>query len=151
MVNESSVVGSPIVEPLRSLPILWLMSETVHCHHKQPLMAIVLIGSPAWRVLFMVYRGWLMQGNSLDPGRCGWNVECVIFNDQSILIQVTTFLWWHMLKPGPWFNIKMTSYQYRKCHCGDKTILRPSYLHNGISYTGKTTSLYWIRAQEPII
>ena len=26
-------------------------------------------------------------------------------------------------------------------------ILRPSYLHNGISYTGKTTSLYWIRAQ----
>ena len=25
-------------------------------------------------------------------------------------------------------------------------ILRPSYLHNGIAYTGKTTSLYWIRA-----
>ena len=48
---------------------------------------------------------------------------------------------------GPRFNIKMTSYQYRKSHCGDKTILRPSYLHNGISYTGKTTSLYWIRAQ----
>ena len=42
----------------------------------------------------------------------------------------------------------MTSYQYRKSYCGDKTILRPSYLHNGISYTGKTTSLYWIRAQE---
>ena len=41
----------------------------------------------------------------------------------------------------------MTSYQYRNSHCGDKTILRPSYLHNGISYTGKTTSLYWIRAQ----
>ena len=48
--------------------------------------------------------------------------------------------------PGPRFDIKMTSYQYRKSHCGDKTILRPSYLHNGISYTGKTTSLYWIRA-----
>ena len=40
----------------------------------------------------------------------------------------------------------MSSYQYRKPHCGDKTILRPSYLHNGISYTVKTTSLYWIRA-----
>ena len=40
----------------------------------------------------------------------------------------------------------MTSYQCRKSHCGDKTILRPSYLHNGISYTGKMTSLYWIRA-----
>ena len=40
---------------------------------------------------------------------------------------------------------KMSSYRYRKSHCGDKTILRPSYLHNGISYTGKT-SLYWIGA-----
>ena len=39
------------------------------------------------------------------------------------------------------------SYQYRKSHCGDKTIVRSSYLHNGISYTGKTISLYWIRPQ----
>ena len=52
-----------------------------------------------------------------------------------------------MKQTGPWFNKKMSSYQYRKSHCGDKTILRPSYLHNGISYTGKTTSLYWIGAQ----
>ena len=51
---------------------------------------------------------------------------------------------------GPWFNIKMTSYQYRKSHCGDKTVARSSYLHNGISYTGKTSSLYWIRALEAI-
>ena len=50
--------------------------------------------------------------------------------------------------PGPWFNIKMSSYQYRKSHCGDKTVVRSSYLHNGSSYTGKTTSLYWIRAQD---
>ena len=28
-------------------------------------------------------------------------------------------------------------------------ILQPSYLHNGISYTGKMTSLYWIKAQLP--
>ena len=47
---------------------------------------------------------------------------------------------------GPRFNIKMTSYQYRKSHCGDKTVVRPSYLHNGISYTGKIASLYWISA-----
>ena len=45
------------------------------------------------------------------------------------------------------FNIKMSSYQYRKSHCGDKTVVRSSYLHNGISYTGKMTSWYWIRAQ----
>ena len=37
--------------------------------------------------------------------------------------------------PKPQFNIKMTSYQYRKYHCRDKTIWRPSYPHNGISYT----------------
>ena len=44
--------------------------------------------------------------------------------------------WGHKLgTPGPRFNI-----QY-------KTILRPSYLHNGIFYTGKMTFLYWIRAQ----
>ena len=44
-----------------------------------------------------------------------------------------------------------TYYQYRKSHCGDKTIWRPSYLHNGISYTGKMTSLYWIGAQDTIL
>ena len=49
-------------------------------------------------------------------------------------------------RAGPCFNIKMPSYQYRKSHCGDKTVVRSSYLHNGISYTGKMASLYWIRA-----
>ena len=44
-----------------------------------------------------------------------------------------------MYKTGGWFNIKMPSYQYRKSHGGDKTNQRPSYLHNGISYTGKMT------------
>ena len=51
--------------------------------------------------------------------------------------------------PGPWFNIKMSSYQYRKSHCGDKTVVRSSYLHNGISYTGKMMSFYWIDPQGP--
>ena len=50
---------------------------------------------------------------------------------------------------GPRFNIKMTPYQYRKSHCGDKTVMRSSYLHNGISYTGKRTYLYWIGALLP--
>ena len=52
---------------------------------------------------------------------------------------------------GPWFNIKMTSYQYKKSHCGDKTVVRLSYLPNGIFYLGKTSSLYWIRAQASIV
>ena len=42
---------------------------------------------------------------------------------------------------GPWFNIKR-SYQYRKFHCVDETVIRLSCLHNGISYTGKMISLY---------
>ena len=49
-------------------------------------------------------------------------------------------------RSGPRFNINMTSYQCRKSHCGDKMILRPSYLHNGLSYINKMISLYWIRA-----
>ena len=51
------------------------------------------------------------------------------------------------IRPGPWLNINISSYQYRKSHCGDKTVVRSSYLHNGISYTGKMISLYWIGAQ----
>ena len=43
--------------------------------------------------------------------------------------------------PGGRFNIKTSSH-----HCGDNTILWPSYLPNGISYTNKMTSLYWIKA-----
>ena len=35
----------------------------------------------------------------------------------------------------------------RNSHYGDKKIWRQSYLHNEISYTGETTSLYWIRAR----
>ena len=59
--------------------------------------------------------------------------------------EVNAYAW----KPGDRINIKVSSYhQYRNFHCGDKTILRPSYLHNEISYTDKMTSLYWIRAQH---
>ena len=52
------------------------------------------------------------------------------------------------IKLGNWAPIQYKDdiYQYRKSHCGDKTILRPSYLHNGISYTGKMSSLYCIGA-----
>ena len=47
---------------------------------------------------------------------------------------------------GDRFNMKMLSYQYRKSHCGGKTILWSSYLHNGVSYASKMSSLYWTRA-----
>ena len=38
------------------------------------------------------------------------------------------------------------SYQCMESHCGNKTILRRSHLHSGISYTGDMTSSYSIRA-----
>ena len=43
----------------------------------------------------------------------------------------------------------MSSYQYRKSYCGDKTVVRSSYLHNGASYTGKIASLYWTNPLGP--
>ena len=69
-----------------------------------------------------------------------------------LLWHSTMLLWLYFFKrmhscPGPWINIQMSLYQYRKFNCGDKTILRPSYVQNGISYTGKMISLYWIRVQ----
>ena len=48
-----------------------------------------------------------------------------------------------MCSIGPWFNIDMSSYQYRKSHCGDKAVVRSTDLHNGVSYTSKMASLYW--------
>ena len=53
---------------------------------------------------------------------------------------------YHLQEPGLWFNIKMSSSQYRKSHCGDKTVVRSSYLHNWISHIGKMSCLYWIGA-----
>ena len=52
-----------------------------------------------------------------------------------------------ILNQGGWLDTKVPSYQYRDFGCGDKAILRPFYLDNEISYTGKNTSLYWTRAQ----
>ena len=82
---------------------------------------------------------WLIQGTK----RCKDNqLQSLEWINESMISSMD-----QAESTGPQFNIKTISYQYRKSHCGDKTILRPSYLHNGISYTGKTTSLYWIRAQ----
>ena len=70
--------------------------------------------------------------------------------DQQKFAAITSrfrILWQFCEIPGSWFNIKMTSYKYRKFHCGDKTEVISSYLRNGISYTGKMPSLYWIEDQ----
>ena len=79
-------------------------------------------------------------GNSCEIG-LRWSPQNHV-DDKSILVHASQ-CW-----SGPWFNIKMSSYQYRKSHCGDKTVVRSSYHHNGISYTGKMTSFYWISPQD---
>ena len=54
-----------------------------------------------------------------------------------------------LLNQGPdsiW-RCYLTWCQYKNSHCGDKTVIRLSYIHHGNSYIGKTTSLYWISPQ----
>ena len=46
---------------------------------------------------------------------------------------------------------KMSSYRYRTSHHGDEMIVRSSCLHNGIYYTGKMVSSYWINPQNVIL
>ena len=44
-----------------------------------------------------------------------------------------------------WFNISNhATYLYRDSYYKDETVVRPSYLYNGKSYTGKITSLHWV-------
>ena len=41
--------------------------------------------------------------------------------------------------------------RYGDSHVKDKTVVRPSYLLHGDTFTGKTTSLYWDGPQAPMI
>ena len=60
------------------------------------------------------------------------NFENIMF--VVIVNPVPMMAWYHR------YRIKLSPYQFKKSHCRDKTILRQSYLHNGISYTGKISS-----------
>ena len=71
---------------------------------------------------------WLMQYKSVRPSISYFNSRCVF-----IMIHTRALIQYNIL-----------SYRYRKSNYGDKTVVRSSYLHNDISYTGKMTSFYWI-------
>ena len=47
---------------------------------------------------------------------------------------------------GGWFNMKMPSYQYTKCHCRYKIVIRSSYLHKW-DFLHRWDILCGIRAQ----
>ena len=51
--------------------------------------------------------------------------------------------------PGPWISINMSSYPYRECHSKDHLVVTSSYIQNGISYTYRVVSLYWIISRVP--
>ena len=44
----------------------------------------------------------------------------------------------------------MTSYQYTTPHCGDMMVIRSSFLHNGMSYTGKWYNSIFILKRTPV-
>ena len=55
------------------------------------------------------------------------------------------------INSGPWFNIKMSSYQYRESHCGDKTVIKfpilvrcHLYIESGPCSQWKHMSTPWI-------
>ena len=77
-------------------------------------------------------------------GRLIFNMGIAIPGKTVFLIETAPGALIQCKQSGGWSNKKMPSYQYRKSYCGDKTILRPSYLHNRISYTGKMASFCWI-------
>ena len=142
-------------------PISCLAPMSVSCPRHHPDCNYISIPSPErlcglWSYCLLIISSfitWYWCNYSRDnvdhpPQGTGGLTICAEWHLMvSLMAGNRTWLWmtFDALRPGQWFNIKM-SYQYMKSHCGDKTILRPSYLHNGISYTGKMASLYWIRA-----
>ena len=66
-----------------------------------------------------------------------YNIHNWLSWNGSIIIKLLFLI---CMNQGAWFNSQMSSYQCRKSHCGDKTVVRSSYLHNKISYTGTMTS-----------
>ena len=83
---------------------------------------------------------------------CCWRIRLYMAISLCVNTNEVDELKWNtlnVLSPGPWFNIKMSSYQSRKSHCG--SVVRSSYFHNGISYTSKMASLYWTSPLGPIV
>ena len=102
------------------------------------------------RFQVMISQYWLLILQYLTPD--GWRSignTWPRMGDDRLLETVVTepydlcYIFTRLLRPGR-FNTSVSSCWYRKYHCGDKTVLWPSYLHNGISYTVKTTCVYWL-------
>ena len=105
---------------------LYLTSEKGYCQEKQVSMTSLAIWYKQMiliRLISFIWRG------------CGWGHQWLC-------------LWLTSGRSGPWFNIKMPYYQYRKSHCGDKMVVRSSYLRNGNSFS---MLVRWQHYIEPIL
>ena len=118
----------------------WWLTYFFHIHDDVVTQAFMFSFIMAWTNCWTMQLPVMWATIILMSSICNGCSDVFLPNGQQATKTVTK-------KSGPRFNIKMSSYQYRKSHCGDKTVVRSSYLHNGISYTGKMSSLYWIRAQ----
>ena len=142
--------------------IKWKFSMLLHLYEGNPL---VTSGFPSQRPMtrrFNVFFDLHLNKRLIKQSRRRWfeTPRCSLWRHCNVLYlyakelvnqwfrQTRSTVWllmsWLLASPGARFNIKMPSDQYRKSHCGDKTVVRSSYLHSGISYTGKMVSLYWI-------
>ena len=112
------------------------------------------------RLLFSLQPGPRLNIKTVFPGmgipmlKIRWSWDHLIFN-----MGIPILARWHLyIETAPWslIHVMMLSYQYNQSLCGDKTVIRPSvirpsYLHKGISYTGKIMSflsprwdfIYW--------
>ena len=109
-----------------------------------PMHAVINVNPCQWKGLQRAkrYKRWKIYYQGLDKcclrqRRRPSYLRIICICESCIDTRNEEEVWY---EAGPWFNINMSSYQYRKSHCGDKTVVRSSYIHNGISYTGKMSS-----------
>ena len=89
---------------------------------------------------------FIIRMSSYQKSHCG-DTTCLMIDPLTFMMGLSmpiNDIFIFNYSPGPWFNTKIVSYQYQKFHCGDNMVIRLSYRHNGISYTGKIPSLYQI-------
>ena len=87
-------------------------------------------------VVFIVINGFVKSCKKLD-NVCTFMTYCLCAHRSYILFKGLVTVRRELRPSDLLSGAGVSSYQYKKFHCGNKTILRPSYLHNGISYTGK--------------
>ena len=148
---------SRCLQLLRKAPGSWCWSWTA-CGCQSPNMYWNQHNNGCHRQLFFCNQITYHQVNSKDPGQFSWTIRSSELGD-GLLNSWFVIGWEEWSDPQSWFvkpdpgglfDIKRSSYQYRKFHSWDMTSLWPPHPQTGISYSGKTTSLYWIRAQGQV-